>query len=109
MHIMVNYFEELMSEEYAEYLKYETLCEDEELVAMFDGLTMSPEDEAVAELIKELLEQIEDEVHMDQAVVLRAVMDHMTKDDSAEITFERIAAFLSLLLEKLKNEPDDEG
>lgn len=76
MYIMVNYFEELMSEEYAEYLKYETLHEDEELAAMFGGLTMSPEDEAVARLIKELLEQIEDEAHMDQAVVLRTVMDH---------------------------------
>ena len=33
---MINYFEELMSEEYRSYLKYETLMEDEELASMFD-------------------------------------------------------------------------
>ena len=36
VHIMINYFEELMSEEYRSYLKYETLMEDEELASMFD-------------------------------------------------------------------------
>ena len=31
VHIMINYFEELTSEDYGSYLKYETLMEDEEL------------------------------------------------------------------------------
>lgn len=108
VHIMINYFEELMSEEYAEYLKYETLYEDEELAAMVGGQPLSSEDEAVAQLVKELLDRIEDEAHMDQALVLRAVMDHMVKEENAEISFERVAAFLALLLEKLKDETDDE-
>ena len=35
VHIMINYFEELMSEEYRSYLKYETLMEDEDRTTAF--------------------------------------------------------------------------
>ena len=40
---MINYFEELMSEEYRSYLKYETLMEDEETGLHVDIPESSPE------------------------------------------------------------------
>ena len=51
-----------MSEEYRSHLKYETLMEDEELASMFDLIPeLSPEEEAVVQLINEILDRFDNE------------------------------------------------
>jgi hypothetical protein len=74
VHIMINYFEELMSEEYRSYLKYETLMEDEELASMFDIPELSPEEEAVVQLINEILDRFDNETQVDRTTAFKAAI-----------------------------------
>ena len=105
VHIMINYFEELMSEEYHSYLKYETLMEDEELASMFDIPELSPEEEAVALLIKEILDRFDNETKVDRTTAFKAALNYvMQQDEEAEKSIEGIAATLTVLLEKVLDE-----
>ena len=105
VHIMINYFEELMSEDYGSYLKYETLMEDEELASMFDIPELSPEEEAVALLIKEILDRFDNETKVDRTTAFKAALNYvMQQDEEAEKSIEGIAATLTVLLEKVLDE-----
>ncbi len=104
-HIMINYFEELMSEEYGAYLKYETLMEDEELAAMFDMPELSPEEEAVAQSINEILDRFDNETKVDRTTAFKAALNYvMQQDKEEEKSLEKIAATLTVLLEKVLDE-----
>ena len=97
VHIMINYFEELMSEEYRSYLKYETLMEDEELASMFDIPELSPEEEAVVQLINEIL--------VDRTTAFKAAIRYLMQQDADEaMNLEKIAATLTVLLENVLDE-----
>ena len=76
-HIMINYFEELMSEEYGAYLKYETLMDDEELASMFDIPELSPEEEAVVQLINEILDRFDNETQVDRTTAFKAAIRYL--------------------------------
>ena len=105
VHIMINYFEELMSEEYGSYLKYETLMEDEELASMFDIPELSPEEEAVAQLIKEILDRFDSETKVDRTTAFKAAIGYlMQQDEENALSFEKIAATLTALLENVLDE-----
>ena len=98
---MINYFEELMSEEYRSYLKYETLMEDEELASMFDIPELSPEEEAVVQLINEILDRFDNETQLDRTTAFKAAICYLTQQDEEEaMNLEKIAATLTVLLEK---------
>ena len=102
---MINYFEELMSEEYRSYLKYETLMEDEELASMFDIPESSPEEEAVVQLINEILDRFDNETQVDRTTAFKAALNYvMQQDKEEEKSLEGIAATLTVLLEKVLDE-----
>lgn len=112
VHIMINYFQELMSDEYGDYLKYKTLLECDELAAMFGEpkeSELSPEEEAVTQLIKDILDRFENETSVDRTTAFRAVLDHMAKDENAEPSLEQIAVLLTALLEKVIEEEKNGG
>lgn len=104
VHIMINYFQELMSEEYGSYLKYETLMEDEELASLFDMPELSPEDEAVVQLIGEILDRFDSETKVDRTTAFKAAWSYLMRQEESEISYERIAATLTALLEKVLDE-----
>lgn len=105
VHIMINYFEELMSEEYGSYLKYETLMEDEELASMFDIPELSPEEEAVAQLIKEILDRFDSETKVDRTTAFKAAISYlMRQGDEEALSVEKLCATLTALLEKVLDE-----
>lgn len=99
-HVMINYFEEIMSEEYGDYLKFETLAEDEELAAMLN-MGISEEDEAVVRLIGEILDRFDNETHVDKTTAFKAVASYLIQKDPDAISYELIAATLTALLEKV--------
>lgn len=104
-HIMINYFQELMSEEHEAYLKYETLMEDEELASMFDIPELSPEEEAVALLIKEILDRFDNETEVDRTTAFKAALNYvMRQGEEEKKSLEGIAATLTVLLEKVLDE-----
>lgn len=107
VHIMINYFQELMSEEYGSYLKYETLMEGEELSSLFDMSELSPEDEAVIQLIGEILDRFDSETKVDRTTAFKAAWSYLMRQEESEISYERIAATLTALLEKVLDEERD--
>ncbi len=104
VYILINYFQELMSDEYGDYIKYETIMQDSALAAMLNMAELSEEDKATAQLIKEILDRFDNETNVDRTTAFRAVVDYLVKEESAEITVERIAAMLMMLLEKILDE-----
>ena len=105
VHIMINYFEDLMSEEYRSYLKYETLMEDEELASMFDIPELSPEEEAVAQLINEILDRFDNETQVNRTTAFKAAIRYLMQQDEEEaMKLEKIAATLTVLLENVLEE-----
>lgn len=101
---MINYFEELMSEEYRSYLKYETLMEDEELASMFDIPELSPEEEAVVQLINEILDRFDSETQVDRTTAFKAAIRYLMQQDEEAMKLEKIAATLTVLLENVLEE-----
>ena len=103
---MINYFQELMSEEHEAYLKYETLMEDEELASMFDIPELSPEDEAIALLIKEILDRFDNETKVDRTTAFnRYTYSYlMRQGDEKALSVEKLCATLTALLEKVLDE-----
>lgn len=104
-HIMINYFQELMSEEHEAYLKYETLMEDKELASMFDIPELSPEDEAVALLIKEILDRFDNETKVDRTTAFKAAISYLMRQGNEEaLSVEKLCATLTALLERVLDE-----
>lgn len=101
--IMINYFEELMTEEHRGYLEYEAIMNDDQLAAMLNMPTLSPEDEAVAQRINDILDRFEAETDVDKTIAFRAVWDYMKKQDENKLSLEYMAAYLEYLLEKILN------
>lgn len=101
--IMINYFEELMTEEHRGYLEYDAIMNDEQLASMLNMPTLSPEDEAVAQRINDILDRFEAETDVDKTTAFRAVLDYMKKQDEGKLSLEYMAAYLEYLLEKILN------
>lgn len=101
--IMINYFEELMTEEHRGYLEYEAIMNDDQLASMLNMPTLSPEDEAVAQRINDILDRFEVETNVDKTTAFRAVLDYMKKQDEGKLSLEYMAAYLEYLLEKILN------
>ena len=104
VYILINYFKELMSDEYEDYLKYETIMQDSVLAAMMNISELPEEDKATTQLINELLDRFDNETSVDRTTAFMAVVDYLVKEESADITVERIAAMLMMLLEKILDE-----
>lgn len=99
LHIMINYFEELMTEEHRAYLEYEALTNDGRLAGMVGIPPLSPEMEDIVARMNALLDRFENETEFDRTTVFKALLDRMPKEDIGEQTFERMIELGEKLLE----------
>lgn len=108
MNIMVNYFEEVMSEEYRSYLKYNAIMNDDQLATMLNMPSLSPEEEAIAQQIEKILNRFETETEVDKTTAFRAVMDYMKTQDEEKQSLAYMSAYLEYLLDKILSGEDIE-
>lgn len=108
MNIMVNYFEEVMSEEFRSYLKYNAIMNDEQLATMLNMPSLSPEEEAIAQQIETILNRFETETEVDKTTAFRAVMDYMKTQDEEKQSLAYMSAYLEYLLDKILSGEDVE-
>ena len=79
--------------------------EDEELASMFDIPELSPEDEAVALLIKEILDRFDNETKVDRTTAFKAAISYlMRKGNEEALSVEKLCATLTALLERVLDE-----
>lgn len=108
-HIMINYFEEVMSDLDRDILKYEAMQQDEELSSMFYIPGLTPEGNIIAQRIKETLDRFDAETNVDRTTAFKAVLDKISKMDEESQTLEHMAAMLETLLYMVLNEENGEG
>lgn len=72
---------------------------------MFDIPELSPEEEAVVQLINEVLDRFDNETQVDRTTAFKAALNYvMQQDKEEEKSLEGIAATLTVLLEKVLDE-----
>ena len=66
---------------------------------------MSPEDEAIALLIKEILDRFDNETKVDRTTAFKAAISYlMRQGDEKALSVEKLCATLTALLEKVLDE-----
>ena len=103
VHIRINYFQELITDEYEEYLKIKTLQENEKLAEMLEP-DLTPEQEALLEVTQGILDRFDEETSIDRNTAFRAVVEFIDRDGGDRTDLEKIAALLTFLLEKVLDE-----
>ena len=103
VHIRINYFQELITDEYEEYLKIKTLQENEKLAELVEP-DLTPEQEALLEIIQGILDRFDDETSVDRNTAFRAVVEFIVREGGDRTDLEKIAALLTFLLEKVLDE-----
>ena len=103
LHIRINYFQELITDEYEEYLKIKTLQENEQLAELVEP-DLTPEQEALLEIIQGILDRFDDETSVDRNTAFRAVVEFIVREGGDRTDLEKIAALLTFLLEKVLDE-----
>ena len=68
---------------------------------------LSAEDEAVIQLISEILDRFDSVTKVDRTTAFKAVIGYLMRQEESEISYERIAATLTALLEKVLDEERD--
>jgi hypothetical protein len=107
-HIMINYFEEIMSDVDRGLLQYSAIQQDEKLASMFYMPELSPEQNAIAQRIKETLDRFDEETSVDRTTAFKAVLDRIGIMDDEHKTLEHMAAMLEALLYKILEEENGE-
>lgn len=75
------------------------------MASMFDIPELSPEEEAVVQLINEVLDRFDNETQVDRTTAFKAALNYvMQQDKEEEKSLEGIAATLTVLLEKVLDE-----
>ena len=103
LHIRINYFQELITDEYEEYLKIKTLQENEKLAEMLEP-DLTPEQEALLEVTQGILDRFDEETSIDRNTAFRAVVEFIDREGGDRTDLEKIAALLTFLLEKVLDE-----
>lgn len=103
LHIRINYFQELITDEYEEYLKIKTLQENEKLAEMLEP-DFTPEQEALLEVTQGILDRFDEETSVDRNTAFRAVVEFIVREGGDRTDLEKIAALLTFLLEKVLDE-----
>lgn len=103
VHIRINYFQELITDEYEEYLKIKTLQENEKLAEMLEP-DFTPEQEALLEVTQGILDRFDEETSVDRNTAFRAVVEFIVREGGDRTDLEKIAALLTFLLEKVLDE-----
>ena len=108
LYIMINYFEELMTDTHQGYLKFEAIMQDEKLASMLGmPIQLSEEDQLTADRLNAVLDRFEEETKYDRTTVFQAVLAKVMKEDEENQTLERIAVVAEALLEMALSENED--
>ncbi len=102
LHIMINYFQELMNEEHRSYLEFDAISNDEKLAEMVGIQPLSPEMEEKAQRLNAILDRFDAETEYDRTMIFRALWEHMPKEKDQ--TFDRMIELAEKLLEATLNE-----
>lgn len=106
--IFICYFDELMTDEHEDYLKYSAIMDDEKLASMLNLPMLSPEQEETAQRMNAILDRFDNETDIDRTTAFKAVLDYtMTQDEELQ-TLEYMADRLERLLEQILNGEDAE-
>lgn len=108
LHIMINYFEEIMSDMGKDFIQYEAIEQDEKLSSMFYMPELSPEDNEVCQYIKELLDRFDEETDVDRTTAFKAVLDKIGTLDDEHQNLEHMARMLEALLYMVLEEQEGE-
>lgn len=101
LHIMINYFEPMMSDIEAELIKYKALEQDEKLASMFQMPELSLEDNEVIQRMKVILDRFDEETAVDRMTAFKAVLDHIGKMDAESKTLEHMAEKSSIRMQTI--------
>lgn len=104
VHIFNLYFEELASEEYRGYLKYEALMNDPELAEMLGIPTEpTPETEALADFISGLLDKAEKATGQDRWTIFGKMLYRVSKQDDPEQIFQYLQQAADDIISEYEN------
>lgn len=108
--IFICYFDELMTEEHKDYLKYNAVMDDETLASLLGMKRLSPEMSETAQRLKEILDCFEEETQYDRTTIFKALLARMKNVDEEKQSLEMMVAFAEKSLEITlnKEEPDME-
>lgn len=106
--IFICYFDELMTDEHEDYLKYSAIMDDEKLASMLNLPMLSPKQEETAQRINAILDRFDNETDVDRTTAFKAVLDYTMKQDEELQTLEYMADRLERLLEQILNGEDAE-
>lgn len=104
IHIMVNYFQELMTDEQYDYLRYETIMENEGMAELLKMPELTQEQLEAALIIKGILDRFDAETKVDRTTAFKAVLDHMGQTPEEGMDLNRMIALLQKLLDAVLNE-----
>ena len=104
IHIMINYFQELMTDGQYDYLRYETIMENEEMAHLLKMPELPQEQQEAALTIKGILDRFDAETKVDRTTAFKAVLEHMGQTKEAGMDLSRMIDLLNRLLEAVLNE-----
>ena len=104
IHIMINYFQELMTDEQYDYLKYETIMENEGMAELLKMPELTQEQLEAALIIKSILDRFDTETKVDRTTAFKAVLDHMGQTKEEGMNLNRMIDLLEKLLQAVLNE-----
>ena len=107
IHIMINYFQELMTDEQYDYLKYETIMENEGMAELLKMPELTQEQLEAALIIKSILDRFDAETKVDRTTAFKAVLDHMGQTKEEGMNLNRMIDLLEKLLQAVLNEEDE--
>ena len=107
LYIMINYFEELMSEEHRSFVQYNAIMNDETLAAMLHMPELSPEMDEATRQMNDILDRFENETQYDRTMIFKALLERVAKFDEENQTFDKMLALAEQLLEAVLNEQAD--
>lgn len=106
--IFICYFDEQMTDEHEDYLKYSAIMDDEKLASMLNLPMLSPKQEETAQRMNAILDRFDNETDIDRTTAFKAVLDYTMKQDEELQTLEYMADRLERLLEQILNGEDAE-
>lgn len=108
VHIFINYFDELMSDEHKAYIEYEAIMNDEVLPSLLGIPEPTDEDRETIQRIKEIFDRIDEETRIDRNIAFRAVLDKMKTEPEEKWSLRYVETMLTALLYFLLNGGNEE-
>ncbi|CAK7024245.1 MAG: hypothetical protein EUB_02265 [Eubacterium sp.] len=109
LHIMINYFDEVMTEEDENLIRYDALMKDEKLTSMLGIPQLTPEGEAAFQKMREIFDRFDMETSMDRTTAFTTVLHRMMELDDEYQTMDYMMEQLEALLNALLEEQEGDG